>query len=152
MESNKAATKWLHDQIGHGSVQFLSRVGFKNAQRVRVAARFEVHGLGGYRSLGNQPGALLSGRYGVVLPSDIEPGPGGDDLHPGYISFFDPRSAMNMNAINRDPYLNYHRSIELKPGMLLMWPSHLSYFIHPNLSRTTRISVAFNIHREGGAA
>ena len=85
----------------------------------------------------------------MTSPKEVEPGPGRDDLHPGYISFFDPRSAMNMNAIRQDPYLNYHRSIELKPGMLLMWPSYLSFFIHPNLSRTPRISVAFDVYGDG---
>ena len=32
-----------------------------------------------------------------------------------------------------------------EPGLLMMWPAFLSHFIHPNLSKDTRVSVSFNI-------
>ncbi len=41
---------------------------------------------------------------------------------------------MNMNAIKRDPYHDYHRHVRPRAGLLLMWPAHVSYFLHPNRS------------------
>ena len=68
----------------------------------------------------------------------------------GVVTFYDPRTGINMNSIRRDPYLHYHHTVPLVPGLLLIWPAFLSYFEHPNLSREPAVRVAFDIHLEDG--
>lgn len=145
LDAKDPAAMWLKAQLRHGAAQYAEREGLQGADRWRIEARLECAGFGRYESLGNRPGALLCGRYGVTLPPRDESLRTRDDLNPGFLTFYDPRSAMNMNAIRNDPYLNYHRSIELKPGMLLTWPAYLNVFVHPNLSREPRVSVVFEV-------
>jgi hypothetical protein len=147
LDTEEPAAAWLMAQLRHGAVQYAEREGLQDAGGWHIEARLERAGFGQYQSLGNRPGALLCGRYGVTLPPRDESLRTRDDLNPGFLTFYDPRSAMNMNAIRNDPYLNYHRSIELKPGMLLIWPAYLNVFVHPNLSREPRVSVVFEVNK-----
>ncbi len=50
-----------------------------------------------------------------------------------------------MTAIKGDPYVNPEHTVKPEPGMLLMWPAFINHFVHPNLSRQTRVSISFNI-------
>ncbi len=68
-----------------------------------------------------------------------------DDRAPGCITFYDPRTGINMNAINRDPYVNYNQTLRLQPGVLFMWPAFVDYFIHPNLSSDPAIRIVFDV-------
>jgi len=50
-----------------------------------------------------------------------------------------------MNAIRNDPYVDPEYTVRPEPGMLLMWPAFINHFVHPNLSKTMRVSISFNI-------
>ena len=68
---------------------------------------------------------------------------------PGTMSFYDPRVTMNMNAIKRDPYHDYHRHVRPRAGLLLMWPAYVSYFLHPNRSHEANLRVDFDVSLHG---
>ena len=105
--------------------------------------------------LANQPGADLAGMYVLQLAVATEQRRrnttmGATTGLPGYVSFYDPRAGMNMNAIKRDPYHGYHQSLRPRAGLLLMWPAYVSYFLHPNLSQDPAMRVAFEVQMHPG--
>ena len=50
-----------------------------------------------------------------------------------------------MGSIRNDPYVDPEFTILPVPGQLMLWPAFLNHFVHPNLSKETRVSVSFNI-------
>ena len=64
---------------------------------------------------------------------------------PNRISSYDPRPNVNMVSIKNDPYVDPESTILPEPGLLLLWPTFLNHFVHPNLSKEIRVSVSFNI-------
>jgi hypothetical protein len=137
---------WLKDQLAHAVDAYLHRTGYAQAHRWGARAHFAVQKFGEYRSLGNQPGADLAGMYVLRWPSQQVSAGGRDDGLPGYLSFYDPRVAMNMNAIKRDPYHGYHQSVQPRAGLLLLWPAYVNYFLHPNHSKDAALRVAFDVN------
>ena len=69
----------------------------------------------------------------------------GRDLRPGCITFYDPRGAVNMTAIKRDPYIEAEFTLAPRPGLILLWPAFLHHFVHPNLSEEPRVSISYNV-------
>ncbi len=57
---------------------------------------------------------------------------------------------MNVNAIKRDPYFGYHQSLRPRPGLLLLWPAHVRYIVHPNRSRLPAITVELSVRLQAG--
>jgi hypothetical protein len=143
--------QWLKSQVAHAVGAYLHETGYVNAPEWGARGRFETQSFGDYRALANCPGADLAGMYVLRWPSEQSTAGGRDDGLPGYVSFYDPRVAMNMNAIKRDPYHGYHRSLKPRPGLLLMWPAYISYFVHPNLSHESAVRVAFDVQLRAGS-
>lgn len=143
------ALEWLKAHIGHGVNACLGRAGFTRPVGWSANARFDIERLEDYRTLRNHPGAYYTGFY-VVRAGD-----GGigvrDDRSPASITFYDPRTGINMNAINRDPYIAYNHTFPLAPGRLLIWPAYVGYFLHPNLAEDPAVRVAFDIHLQAAA-
>jgi hypothetical protein len=136
---------WLKRQIAHGVGAYLVRSGRGRAQEWGAHGRFDVREPGGYRPLANEPGAFLAGMYVMQWSPEQDAGGHRDDALPGCVSFYDPRVGMNMNAIKRDPYHRYHHSLLPRPGLLSIWPAHISYFVHPNRSREPTMAVRFGV-------
>ncbi len=67
------------------------------------------------------------------------------DVRPGRITFYDPRPGVNMTAIKGDPYVEPEYTVTPEAGMVLLWPAFINHFVHPNLSKETRVSISFNI-------
>jgi hypothetical protein len=145
---------WLKRQIAHAVGAYLRKAGYLDVPQWGARGQFAVHHQGDFRPLANQPGAQLAGMYVLSWPSQHDRAGERDDRLPGYVSFYDPRVAMNMNAIKRDPYHGYHRSLQPRAGLLLLWPAHISYFLHPNFSEHPAMRVAFDVllHSEGPKA
>ena len=64
------------------------------------------------------------------------------------ISFDDPRAHWTMLApVLRDqrPELSNTVKLTVKPGMLVVFPSWLVHFVEPNASKTSRVSISFNV-------
>ena len=142
---------WLKDQLARAVSAYLQRAGFGQVPTWGARARFAVQDFGEYRTIANQPGADLAGMYVLQWPLQQSITPGRDDGLPGYVSFYDPRVAMNMNAIKRDPYHGYHQSLRPRAGLLLLWPAHVHYFLHPNQSRQPAVRVAFDVQLQQAA-
>lgn len=143
---------WLKSQVAHAVAAYLHETGNVSAPQWGARARFETQNFGDYRGLANQPGADLAGMVVLRWPSQRSNPGGRDDGLPGTVSFYDPRVAMNMNAIKRDPYHDYHRHVKPRAGLLLMWPAYVSYFMHPNQSHQAAVRVAFDVQLHARAA
>ena len=100
--------------------------------------------MGDYHDLHNHPHSYLSGTYYVKIPRLAEAGRR-KDLRPNRITFYDPRPGINMGSIRNDPYVDPEFTILPVPGQLMLWPAFLNHFVHPNLSKETRVSISFNI-------
>lgn len=143
------AVQWLKSQVAHGVGMYLRRSGQIQAPNWGARGHFESYEPAGYRTLANQPGAFLAGMYVLTWPSSQDAGGRRDDALPGFVSFYDPRAGMNMNAIKRDPYHGYHHSLKPRPGLLLMWPAHVGRFVHPNWSVEAALAVSFGVQLHG---
>lgn len=147
---------WLKANIIHGIGAMLNNETFDAAPDIEVDARIDVYSTERYSSLVNRPGAYLSGLYVLRAPRG-EPTLGERaDNCPGCVTFYDPRVGMNMNAIRLDPYVNYHYTVEFVPGLLLIWPSYMSYYVHPHLAASPAVHVGFDVrasqpHNPNGA-
>ena len=62
-----------------------------------------INRLGDYHDPHNHPYAYLSGTYYVRVPESRATADNRSDVRPGCITFYDPRSAVNMTAIKDDP-------------------------------------------------
>lgn len=143
--TDDASVDWLKANLIHGIGALLNRETFSAAPDIDVNARIDVYNTGAYGSLVNRPGAYLSGLYVLRAPRG-EPTLGERaDRRPGCITFYDPRVGMNMNAIRLDPYVHYHYTVELVPGLLLIWPSYMSYYLHPHLATSPAVHVGFDV-------
>lgn len=136
---------WLKAQIGHGVGACLLKAGFVSEIQWGAIGSFDVQHLDDYRSLRNHPGAYFTGIYVARSNTDDEGIGIRNDRRSGCITFYDPRMGVNMNAINKDPYISYNQTVTLLPGNLLIWPAYVSYFLHPNLAREPAVRVAFDI-------
>ena len=146
-----ASVEWLKANVIYGVSAYLREAGFTRPPGCRLSARFDIHHFEDIRPLHNRTGAYLAGTYVVSTPEPDADLGARDDRRPGTVTFYDPRNGMNMNSIRRDPYLNYHHSVTLTPGLLLIWPAFVRYFEHPNHSREPAVRVAFDVHVEGGS-
>jgi hypothetical protein len=144
-----ASVEWLKANILHGVGAYLQKAGFPRPPQWGAMGRFDIQHFDDYRSMRNTPGAYLAGMYVLEIPSGDELGRR-DDRAPGCITFYDPRTGINMNAINRDPYVRYNRTLKLKPGLLVVWPAFVDYFMHPNLSPSPAIRIAFEVQLRHG--
>lgn len=136
---------WLKGHVAQAVGAYLRETRYGGAPEWSARARFEIFGHDEFRPLANQPGADIAGMYVLHWPSGEDAIGERDDALPGCLSFYDPRIAMNMNAIKRDPYHDYHRHLMPRAGLLSMWPAYVSYFVHPNPSTQPAMRVAFEV-------
>lgn len=139
------AVDWLRREINNVVIGYLRHLGVAYPVKWLVQGWPNVNRFGDYHDPHNHPHAYLSGTYYVKMPAKLEELHSRSDVRPGRISFYDPRTGINMGAIRDDPYIDPEYTVLPEPGLLLMWPSLLHHFVHPNLSRETRVSVSFNI-------
>lgn len=139
------AVGWLREQINQTVVDYLRAIGIDYDVKWTIQGWPNINRLGDYHDAHNHPGSYLSGTYYLKMPGAKEPLRNRADLRPSHITFYDPRPGVNMTAIAKDPYVDPEYTVLPEPGLLMMWPAFLSHFIHPNLSKDTRVSVSFNI-------
>lgn len=93
---------------------------------------------GGYNVPHDHPGAFWSAAYYVYVPEAR------DGTPDGAIEFIDHRSAPPGQGLVQSPY---HRGlVTMRPvaGMLLVFPSNLKHWVHPNRSAYERVTIAIN--------
>ncbi len=145
------AADWLMSEINQAATACLDRWAEAEVDNFEISARAVICKHGDYQPLTNHPDAYLSGIYYVTVPTDLRENNHRNDVKSSAISFFDPRFSMNMNAIAKDPHVEGQKVVRPKAGTLIIWPSFIDFFIHPNLSATNQISVHFKV-RLGGRA
>lgn len=136
---------WLRDQVNATVIDYLRAIGIGYPVNWTVQGWPNVNRLGDYHDMHNHPGSYLSGTYYLKIPAGKEPMRNRNDVRPSCITFYDPRPMVNMNAIAGDPYIDPEFTVTPEPGLLMMWPGFLNHFVHPNLSKETRVTVSFNI-------
>lgn len=139
------AVEWLAKCIDKTARDYCQRAGMDYDIRWSLQGWANVNRLGDYHDPHNHPYAYLSGTYYVQVPESRAPLRNRSDVRPGCVTFYDPRSAVNMTAIKDDPQVDPEFTISPSPGTILLWPAFLMHFVHPNLSEEPRISISFNV-------
>ena len=143
--SNHPAIDWLRQCIHKSAVDYCRRAGVDYPIDWTLQGWSNVNRLGDYHDPHNHPYAYLSGTYYVRVPDSRSTTGNRSDVRPGRITFYDPRGAVNMTAIKDDPQVDPEFTVTPEPGMILLWPSFLMHYVHPNLSDEPRISISFNL-------
>lgn len=139
------AIDWLRQCAHKSAIDYCRRAGMDYPIDWSLQAWASVNRLGDYHDPHNHPHAYLSGTYYVRVPESRAPLRNRADVRPGCITFYDPRSAVNMGAIKGDPQIESEFTVSPRPGMILVWPAFLMHYVHPNLSEELRISISFNL-------
>ncbi len=151
--SERPAVQWLKDQIDQTATAFLRHVGIERTLTWTLFAWYNTNRYGDHHAPHTHPRSYLSGTYYVHVPS----APAGVDdprARPACISFYDPRTGANMITVGPEPDARAAHVVHPSAGTLLMWPSPVQHYVHPNLSEKHRVTISFNLmmNRNTGAA
>jgi uncharacterized protein (TIGR02466 family) len=138
---------WLREQINQTVSTFLRQSGIVRPLTWRLRGWYNTNRLGDHHAPHTHPRSYLSGTYYVRVP----PAPANvtdPRARPGCISFYDPRTAANMVTVGGEPDARAAHVVSPGAGTLLMWPSPLQHYVHPNLSEEHRVSISFNVLME----
>ncbi len=142
--SGRPSVRWLEDQINQTATAFLRQVGVKQVRSWTLFGWYNVNRYGDHHAPHTHPKCYLSGTYYVHVPP--EPARIDDPrARPACISFYDPRTAANMITVGTESDARAAHTILPRAGTLLMWPSPVQHYVHPNLSDEQRISISFNL-------
>lgn len=145
MVNSHPAVQWLRDCINKTVIDYFHQLEMGYPINWSLQGWANINRTGDYHDPHNHPHAYLSGTYYVRVP-DAAPVVGSRrDVRPGCISFYDPRGAVNMTAIRRDPNIEAEFTVTPRAGLILLWPAFLQHFVHPNLCRQPRVSISFNV-------
>lgn len=139
------AVNWLREEVNGTVIDYLRNLGIDYPVNWTITGWPNVNRFGDYHDPHNHPWSYLSGTYFVKMPTTREPLQTRSDVRPGCITFYDPRQGVNMMAIKNDPYVEPEHTVLPEPGLMMLWPAFVKHFVHPNLSKQTRISISFNI-------
>ncbi len=140
-----AAVNWLRDNLNTTIIEYLRHVGIDYPVNWTITGWASVNRFGDYHDPHNHPWSYLSGTYYIKMPTGRENLKSRSDVRPGHITLYDPRQGVNMQAIKNDPYVDPEYTVLPEPGLMMLWPAYIKHFVHPNLSKETRISISYNI-------
>ncbi len=136
---------WLRECVNVTVRDYFRHLGMDYDIRWSLQAWANVNRFGDYHDYHNHPHAYLSGTYYVRVPAQFEDLETRNDVRPGRLTLYDPRACVNMTAIKGDPYIEPEYTVEPTSGMILLWPAFVNHFVHPNLSKQSRLSISFNV-------
>jgi uncharacterized protein (TIGR02466 family) len=142
--SENPSVHWLRGQINQTTTAFLRQVGIERALSWTLFGWYSINRYGDHHAPHTHPRAYLSGTYYVRVP----PAPASIDdprAQPACISFYDPRTGANMITVGSEPDARAAHVVRPSAGTLMMWPSPLQHYVHPNLSEEQRVSISFNL-------
>lgn len=143
---NNPVIGWLKECINKSVIDYLQHIGMDYEVKWGLQAWPNINRRGDYHNLHNHPHSYLSGTYYVAVPGTQSLDKANrSDLNPSAISFYDPRGQANMLAIKGDAQVDAEHRVMPSAGMLLLWPSFLHHFVHPNASDELRVSISFNV-------
>ena len=138
------AIGWLREGINSTLRGYLQTCGVTYPIRCSVQAWPNVNRRGDYHGPHNHGWSYLSGTYYVQVPME-RPGANRGSQRPAAITFSDPRYGAYGHALGSASGSQARHTVHPTPGTLLMWPSPLIHYVHPNLSDEVRISISFNV-------
>lgn len=138
------AIVWLRSAIEETLRRYLQACDITYPIRCDIQAWPNVNRLGDYHGPHNHGWSYLSGTYYVQLP-EKKPVTLPNDMQPAAITFSDPRYGAYRHSIAPDASASARHTFYPTPGTLLMWPSPLIHYVHPNQTTDIRISISFNI-------
>ena len=145
------AVQWLVSCVNKSTSDYLRHAGVEHDVSWSLQAWANINRQGDYHNIHNHPHSYLSGTYYVKVPAAGTVAGSRDDLNPNAISFYDPRAQANMTAIPGDGQVDPEHRLLPVAGQILMWPSFLMHFVHPNLGEEERISISFNVLTDSSA-
>lgn len=92
---------------------------------------------GAYNAPHTHPGAHWSGVYYLAQPEV-------DEGTSGMIEFIDPRSDLPNWRLLKAPAFRMKKKLRPLPGEMILFPSYLVHWVHPNLTEEERWTIAFN--------
>lgn len=139
-ENDAPSIQRLRDAAQSAVLQLTSKVNenFDHENfHLKLFAWMNANPTGGYNAPHTHPGAHWSGVYYVAQP-DVEEGSS------GMIEFLDPRSDLQHWKILGAGAFQTKKSFRPSVGELILFPSYLVHWVHPNQSDEERVSIAFN--------
>lgn len=137
---------WLQDEISTTLSSYLESCDISYTIQGDIQAWPNVNRRGDYHGPHNHGWSYLSGTYYVQVPEEGSSGADdGNGMQPAAITFSDPRYGAYRHASTTNTDADARHTVHPKPGTLLMWPSPLTHYVHPNHSDDVRISVSFNV-------
>jgi uncharacterized protein (TIGR02466 family) len=140
------AMDWLMSNINQSITSYFKQFGINQELSWQIASWSNINRFGDYHSPHNHPWSYLSGTYYVQVPDSENNEDGHDNSEAACISHYDPRSGMSRYAFEPGSRGSNVHTLRPVPGALLLWPSAVHHFVHPNLSTDKRYSISFNIH------
>ena len=137
---------WVRDAIAR--ITRYTGGGDAGEIQLQAAAWANVLGPGGYNTPHTHPACMWSGVYYVETGTRPE-----GATSSGLIEFQDPRNAVEMIGVPGAPFAG-KLTFDPEPGLMLVFPSWLSHYVHPYRGEGLRVSIAFNVQlvRERGDA
>lgn len=143
---NHPAVAWLMSHINQSVTEYFKQFEMNYPVSWEIASWSNINRFGDYHSPHTHPWSYLSGTYYVQVPDNTGDSDVRSELPPACISFRDPRSASCPLRYPDNSRFSPTYTIRPVPGAMLMWPSAVYHFVHPNLSTQKRYSISFNIH------
>jgi len=134
IELGRAISKAVGD-----ATKRISRGRMQGKVRIQLSGWINVNPPSAYNVPHDHPGSYWSGCYYIKTKRDADPSSEG-----GAITFIDPRCAPTGQPLVKAPAFQGAHSMHPEPGALLVFPSNVKHWVHPNGSDEERISVAFN--------
>ena len=128
------AVAWLRAGIEETVTAYFDEMGMDYPIRWSLQSWPNINRRGDYHPPHNHAWCYLSGTYYVKMASDG-----------GAISFYDPRSTVNMLLPAGEGAGGHEYTVKPSPGTLLLWHSSLNHLVHPNVAEEARISISFNL-------
>ena len=139
------ALQWLNQCCHQAILDYARNLGIDYDLDFAIQGWPNVNMKGDYHNLHNHPHSWLSGTYYIAVPDQSSADQFRSDLNFAAISFYDPRPQANMNAIRGDGQIDPEHRVQPQGGQLLLWPSFLHHFVHPNGVDMPRLSISFNV-------
>lgn len=108
-----------------------------SAVRVALNGWINVNPQGGYNAPHQHADSLLSGVYYVSVPPSETPSGGA-------IEFLAPHPVRQVGGLMSAPMFADRYRVKPRAGDILLFPSQLTHWVHPNDSGEERVTIAFN--------
>jgi uncharacterized protein (TIGR02466 family) len=136
-EEGHASLARILAQVTKQTIQSLDENADFGRFHVLLNGWLNVNPPGGYNSPHQHSDAHLSGVYYVDVPkAKSDAG--------GAIEFLSPHPVRLLSTVIRSPLFSDRVRVQPAPGDLIIFPSQLVHWVHPNDSGKPRITVAFN--------